>query len=120
MPDETDPLESRWEPRPISEMLAELGEVDLSKWSDPVDLKEFSDPLSLDLDAPSKTPRRKRAPGARQAAAVLDQIASFSRGATDPASRFDNGRIIEALTVAATALRSGEDWRQAVEGVYSR
>lgn len=120
MADETDPLETSWEPRPIEEMLRDFGETDLSQWSEPVDLGEFmADPLSLSLDGPSK-PRKRRAPGARQAAAILDRIVTETEKAKHPSARFDNARILDALTAAAGALRSGEDWRHAVEGVYSR
>ena len=118
MPDESNPLETAWEPRPLADMLAELEDVDLGKWSEPIDLSEFRDPLDLDLDAPPK-PRKRRQPGARQAAAVLDRIVTETSRSRHPSSRFDSARIADALTAAATALRSGDDWRQAVAEVYT-
>lgn len=118
MTDKPDPLERLSEPRPLAEMLNDLEDVDLSEWSEPIDLSEFRDPLDLSLDAPAR-PRKRRQPGARQAAAVLDRIVTETSRSRHPSSRFDSARIADALTVAAAALRSGEDWRQAVAEVYN-
>lgn len=119
MSDEIDP--TRWEPPPLGEILQDLGEVDLSRWSEPQDLGEFlADPISLDLDAPPRPPKRRRAPGARQAAAILDAVARETRGASHPSARFDNARILNALDAAAKALRAGEDWRGAVAQIYAK
>ena len=120
MTDKPDPLERLSEPRPLAEMLAELGEVDLSEWSEPTELGAWPDPLDLDdLNATTPRPRKRRQPGARQAAAVLDRIVTETSRSRHPSSRFDSARIADALAAAATALRSGEDWRQAVAEVYT-
>ena len=120
MAEDKDPLETVWEPRPIEEIVGDFEPIDLGKWSDEIDLSQWSDPLDLDaLSTATPTPRKRREPGARKAATVLDQIVRETTRTRHPSSRFDSARICDALTAAATALRSGEDWRKAVTEVYS-
>lgn len=58
-------------------------------------------------------------PVAIAAAEILDEIRNSFLDVKDSSSRFDNARIVAALDAAVVALRTGDDWRSAVQSVCS-